>query len=111
MSSIYPNHQMTVLNLIPTKQRGGIPFKKVDNPGGCIIFYYRYIFESVAQGGQYKFNCIPAGYQPVNPNDENAEIITHGGWVFLPRAEEGGRRGWCEGEDFQRGSSSTWVDV
>ena len=63
------------------------PFNKVDSPYRQSSFSFSPVFVSVAQGGQYKFHCLPAGCQPVSPNEDNAVISTHGRWNFLPRAE------------------------
>ena len=63
------------------------PFNKVDSPYRQSSFSFSPVFVSVAQGGQYKFHCLPAGCQPVPPNEDNAVISTHGRWNFLPRAE------------------------
>ena len=69
---------------------GGTTFDKVDNQDGWSRFSYRPEFLSGAQGGQYKFYCLPSDCQSVLTNEDNATIHTHGGWFFLPREEEGG---------------------
>ena len=63
----------------PNTAKGGPTFDKLDNPGACIRFSYRPIFTSGAQGGQYKAHCTPSGYQPVQPNEVDNTILTHGG--------------------------------
>ena len=80
--------------------KGGTTFDKLDNPGGLSSFYYRPIFLSRAQGCQRKDHCLPAGCHTVRPNEDDAAIPTHRGWIFLPRVEEGLRQGCGEGEHF-----------
>ena len=82
----------------PNITKGGPIINKVDNPGIWSSFYYRPVFASGTQVGQYKFHFILAGFQLVKPHEEDALIFTHGGWNFLPMVKEGGRLGWCEGK-------------
>ena len=70
--------------------KGEHTFDKVDNPGGWSSFSYRPVFTSGSQGGECKEHCLPAGYQPVPPNEDDGAIRTHGGWNF---STKGGRRG------------------
>ena len=86
--------------------KGGSTFDKVGNPGGRSSFSYHPVFASVSQGDQYKACCILAGCQPIPPNEDNAAICTHGGWIFLTRSEEEGRWGCDKGERCWRGYSS-----
>ena len=67
----------------PSTAKGEPTFDRVDNPGGCSRFSYRHVFLYVAQGGQYKFHCIPYGFHPVPPNEYDAAIHTHGGCNFF----------------------------
>ena len=74
----------------PKKSEGGTTFGKVDNPGGWIIFSYRPLFASGAQGGKYKANYLPYGCHPVPPNEDDYSIRAHGGWIFF-------YQGWKKG--------------
>ena len=83
----------------PNTEKGGGNFNKADNPCGWSSFSSCPVFASEAKGGQYKLHCLPAGFQPVPPNEDKSEICTHVGWTFfLTRVEEGGTQGWREGE-------------
>ena len=71
----------------PNTSNGKPTLDKVEKPGGWISFSYRPVFASVSQGGQYKACCLPDGCQTVPLNKYDAAILTHGGWIFLPRVE------------------------
>ena len=79
MRSRSPKHHMNGLTLLPTHQRGGDNFDKVDNPGRCSSLSYHPLFSSGAKGSQYKANCLPAGCYLVPPNEDGAAIRTRGG--------------------------------
>ena len=53
-----------------------------------------------------QFSLSPSWLSYSSVKWNHAAICTHGGWIILPRLEEGGTRWWCEGEHFWRGSSS-----
>ena len=63
----------------PNTTKGVPTFNKVHNPGIWSSFSYRPIFASRAQGFLYKFHCLPYGCHPFPPNEDDAEICTHGG--------------------------------
>ena len=76
----------------PKTEKGGATVDQVENPGRWSSFSYCPIFVSGAQGGQYKAHCIPDGYHPVTPNEDNTEKCRHGGCNFP-------YQGWNKGGD------------
>ena len=66
----------------PNTSKGGPTFNKLDKPGGWIIFSYRHVFESGAQGGQYKANCLTDGFQIVPPIEYDTALNKQGEWFF-----------------------------
>ena len=73
-------------------EKGEPTFVKVDKPGGCSSLSCLPIFLYVAQGGQYKAGCLQASCQTYIPNEDDAVILTNGGWNFF-------YRGWKKGGD------------
>ena len=70
--------------------KGGLTLDKVNNLVIWSSFSYRPILVSRAQGVLSNCHCLPNGYHPVPPNEDDAAFFTHGGWIF---STKGGRMG------------------
>ena len=82
----------------PNTAKGGNTFKKLDSPGTRSSFSYCPIFAPVAKVIIKKFHFTHlAAIQFLQTNTALQFVHTEGG-IFLPRAQEGGIQGWCEGE-------------
>ena len=105
MRSRSPNHHITGLTLIPTQKRGGVPLTKwttqADGLASPTALYLHLEHKDankifiVSHLATSQFLQMKTTLQFVHMEGEN----------FLPEVGEGGRRGLCEEEGFQRGYS------
>ena len=84
----FPKPPYDWVDPVPNTANEESNFNKVDNLGGWSSFSYCPVFASVAQEVQYKFHCLPDCCQPVSPNEDAAEIRTHGGCIFPTKGKK-----------------------
>ena len=92
-------------------EKGDPTFEKVGKPGKWSSFSYRLLFTSIAQGGQYNKMFLPGVYQLVSPNEDDAEISTHGGWNVFYQVCKKGEDEYVVGEIISKEYPPPWVDV